>query len=143
MVVALGIIPEAIAFSIVAGVDPQVGLFGSICILIVVALLGGRPAMVSACTAGVALLMGGLVQSHGLPYLLAASILAGVFQILWGYLRLAQQMRLALGVGSGGPGPADHLSPAPPHQAGALHPGGHPGDQWPGGMAAVTHPPRR
>ena len=93
IVVALGIIPEAIAFSIVAGVDPQVGLFGSICILIVVALLGGRPAMVSACTAGVALLMGGLVQSHGLTYLLAASILAGVFQILWGYLRLAQQMR--------------------------------------------------
>ena len=93
LVVALGIIPEAIAFSIVAGVDPQVGLFGSICILIVVALLGGRPGMVSACTAGVALLMGGLMQSHGLSYLLAASILAGVFQILWGYLRLAQQMR--------------------------------------------------
>jgi sulfate permease, SulP family len=92
-VVALGIIPEAIAFSIVAGVDPQVGLFGSICILIVVALLGGRPGMVSACTAGVALLMGGLMQSHGLSYLLAASILAGVFQIIWGYLRLAQQMR--------------------------------------------------
>jgi sulfate permease, SulP family len=93
MVVALGIIPEAIAFSIVAGVDPQVGLFGSICILIVVALLGGRPGMVSACTAGVALLMGGLMQSHGLSYLLAASILAGVFQIIWGYLRLAYQMR--------------------------------------------------
>ncbi len=93
LVVALGIIPEAIAFSIVAGVDPQVGLFGSICILIVVALLGGRPGMVSACTAGVALLMGGLMQSHGLTYLLAASILAGVFQILWGYLRLAHQMR--------------------------------------------------
>ena len=93
LVVALGIIPEAIAFSIVAGVDPQVGLFGSICILIVVALMGGRPGMVSACTAGVALLMGGLVQSHGLTYLLAASILAGVFQILCGYLRLAHQMR--------------------------------------------------
>jgi SulP family sulfate permease len=93
MVVALGIIPEAIAFSIVAGVDPQVGLFGSICILIVVSLLGGRPGMVSACTAGVALLMGGLMQSHGLSYLLAASILAGVFQIIWGYLRLAYQMR--------------------------------------------------
>lgn len=93
LVVALGIIPEAIAFSIVAGVDPQVGLFGSICILIVVSLLGGRPGMVSACTAGVALLMGGLMQAHGLSYLLAASILAGVFQILWGYLRLAQQMR--------------------------------------------------
>ena len=93
LVVALGIIPEAIAFSIVAGVDPQVGLFGSICILIVVALLGGRPGMVSACTAGVALLMGDLMQAHGLSYLLAASILAGVFQILWGYLRLAQQMR--------------------------------------------------
>ena len=93
IVVALGIIPEAIAFSLVAGVDPQVGLFGSICILIVVAPLGGRPGMVSACTAGVALLMGGLVQSHGLSYLLAASILAGIFQIIWGYLRLAQQMR--------------------------------------------------
>lgn len=93
LVVALGIIPEAIAFSIVAGVDPQVGLFGSICILIVVALLGGRPGMVSACTAGVALLMGDLMQSHGLSTLLAACILAGVFQILWGYLRLAQQMR--------------------------------------------------
>jgi len=91
--VALGIIPEAIAFSIVAGVDPQVGLFGSICILIVVALLGGRPGMVSASTAGVALLMGGLMQSHGLTHLLAACILAGVFQIVWGYLRLAQQMR--------------------------------------------------
>jgi SulP family sulfate permease len=93
MVVALGIIPEAIAFSIVTGVEPQVGLFGSICILIVVSLLGCRPGMVSACTAGVALLMGGLMQSHGLSYLLAASILAGVFQIIWGYLRLAQQMR--------------------------------------------------
>ncbi|MEB3172662.1 MAG: SulP family inorganic anion transporter [Cyanobacteriota bacterium] len=93
LVVALGIVPEAIAFSIVAGVDPQVGLFGSICILIVVALLGGRPAMVSACTAGVALLMGGLVASHGISYLLAATILAGVFQIAWGSLRLAQQMR--------------------------------------------------
>ncbi len=93
IVVALGIIPEAIAFSIVAGVDPQVGLFGSICILIVVALLGGRPGMVSACTAGVALLMGGLVQSHGLTHLLAACILAGIFQIIWGLLRLAKQMR--------------------------------------------------
>ncbi|MFT5340556.1 MAG: SulP family sulfate permease, partial [Cyanobium sp.] len=93
VVVALGIIPEAIAFSIVAGVDPQVGLFGSICILIVVSLLGGRPGMVSACTAGVALLMGDLMQTHGLAYLLAASILAGCFQILWGQLRLAEQMR--------------------------------------------------
>jgi SulP family sulfate permease len=92
-VVGLGIVPEAIAFSVVAGVDPKVGLFGSICVLIVTALLGGRPAMVSAATAGVALLMTGLMRSHGLPYLLAASILAGVFQILWGYLRLAQQMR--------------------------------------------------
>lgn len=90
LVVALGIIPEAIAFSILAGVDPQVGLFGSICILIVVALIGGRPGMVSACTAWVALLMGGLVQSHALSYLLAASILAGVFQILLDSLRLAQ-----------------------------------------------------
>jgi sulfate permease, SulP family len=93
VVVALGIIPEAIAFSIVAGVDPQVGLFGSICILVVVALLGGRPGMVSACTAGVALLMGGLMQSHGLSYLLAACILAGIVQIALGYLRLAEQMR--------------------------------------------------
>nr|WP_254969356.1 SulP family inorganic anion transporter [Cyanobium sp. CH-040] len=93
IVVALGVIPEAIAFSIVAGVDPRVALFGSICILIVVAVLGGRPAMVSACTAGTALLMGGLMQAHGLSHLLAACILAGVFQILWGLLRLARQMR--------------------------------------------------
>ncbi|MGB5134852.1 MAG: SulP family inorganic anion transporter [Prochlorococcaceae cyanobacterium] len=93
MVVALGIVPEAIAFSIVAGVDPRVGLFGSICILIVVALLGGRPGMVSASTAGTALLMGGLMQAHGLTHLLAACILAGVFQIIWGLLRLAKQMR--------------------------------------------------
>lgn len=93
VVVALGVVPEAIAFSLVAGVDPKMGLFASVAICCVVAFAGGRPAMISAATAGVALLMGPLVASHGVAYLLAATLLAGLFQILWGYLRLGYQMR--------------------------------------------------
>ena len=93
VVVALGVVPEAIAFSLVAGVDPKVGLFASVAICCVVAFAGGRPAMISAATAGVALLMGPLVAAHGVAYLLAATLLAGLFQILWGYLRLGYQMR--------------------------------------------------
>jgi sulfate permease, SulP family len=93
VVVALGVVPEAIAFSLVAGVDPKMGLFASVAICFVVAFAGGRPAMISAATAGVALLMGPLVAAHGVAYLLAATLLAGLFQILWGYLRLGYQMR--------------------------------------------------
>jgi sulfate permease, SulP family len=93
MVVALALIPEAIAFSIIAGVDPKVGLYASFCIAIVIAFAGGRPAMISAATGAMALVMTGLVRDHGLQYLLAASILAGLLQLLAGALRLGVLMR--------------------------------------------------
>lgn len=88
MVVALALIPEAIAFSIIAGVDPKVGLYASFAIAVIIAIVGGRPGMISAATAATALLMITLVKDHGLEYLLAASILAGVLQIIAGYLNL-------------------------------------------------------
>lgn len=88
IVVALALIPEAIAFSIIAGVDPKVGLYASFTIAVVIAIVGGRPGMISAATAATALLMINLVQDYGLEYLLAAGILAGVLQILAGYLNL-------------------------------------------------------
>ncbi|MFN2380957.1 MAG: SulP family inorganic anion transporter [Guyparkeria sp.] len=93
MVVAMALIPEAIAFSIIAGVDPQVGLYASFAIAVVIAFTGGRPGMISAATAATALLMITLVADHGLEYLLAASILAGVLQIVAGYIRLDRLMR--------------------------------------------------
>jgi hypothetical protein len=76
-VVALALIPEAIAFSLIAGVDPQVGLYASFCIAVVSAIVGGRPGMISAATAATALLMITLVKEHGLQYLLAATLLTG------------------------------------------------------------------
>ncbi len=88
VVVALALIPEAIGFSIIAGVDPRVGLYASIAIAIVVSLLGGRPAMISAATAAVAVLVTPLVRDHGVDYLFAATILMGVVQIVAGLLRL-------------------------------------------------------
>ena len=81
IVVALALIPEAIAFSIIAGVDPKVGLYASFCIAVVIAFVGGRPGMISAATGAMALLMVTLVKEHGLEYLLAATLLTGVFQI--------------------------------------------------------------
>jgi SulP family sulfate permease len=92
-VVALALIPEAIAFSIIAGVDPKVGLYASFCISVVIAFAGGRPGMISAATGAMALLMVGLVKEHGLQYLLAATVLTGVLQILAGALRLGSLMR--------------------------------------------------
>jgi SulP family sulfate permease len=86
LVVALALIPEAIAFSIIAGVDPKVGLYASFSIAVVTAIVGGRPAMISAATAATAVLMVTLVKDHGLQYLLAATVLAGVIQILAGFL---------------------------------------------------------
>ncbi|GAB4298735.1 MAG: SulP family inorganic anion transporter [Methylophaga sp.] len=92
-VVALALIPEAIAFSIIAGVDPKVGLYASFCIAVITAFTGGRPGMISAATGAMALLMVTLVKDHGLEYLLAATLLTGVLQIVAGYLKLGDLMR--------------------------------------------------
>ena len=93
LVVALALIPEAIAFSIIAGVDPKVGLYASFCIAVVIAFAGGRPGMISAATGAMALVMVTLVRDHGLQYLLAATLLTGALQIAAGFFRLAQLMR--------------------------------------------------
>ncbi|WP_152205751.1 SulP family inorganic anion transporter [Marinobacter changyiensis] len=93
IVVALALIPEAIAFSIIAGVDPKVGLYASFCIAVVISIVGGRPGMISAATGAMALLMVTLVREHGLEYLLAATLLTGFLQIIAGYLKLGSLMR--------------------------------------------------
>ena len=92
IVVALALVPEAIAFSIIAGVDPKVGLYASFAIAVIIAIVGGRAGMISAATAATALLMVTLVKEHGLQYLLVATILAGVLQIVAGYLNLHKFM---------------------------------------------------
>ncbi|WP_333670651.1 SulP family inorganic anion transporter [Parvibaculum sp.] len=93
LVVALALIPEAIAFSIIAGVDPKIGLYASFSIAVIVAITGGRPGMISAATAATAVLMVTLVKDHGLQYLLAATVLAGLMQIGAGLLKLGYVMR--------------------------------------------------
>ena len=93
LVVALALIPEAIAFSIIAGVDPKIGLYASFSIAVITAIVGGRPGMISAATAATAVLMVTLVRDHGLQYLLAATVLAGLLQIIAGALRLGNVMR--------------------------------------------------
>jgi SulP family sulfate permease len=93
MVATFALIPEVIAFSAVAGIDPEVGLFASFVIGIVIAIGGGRPAMISGAAGSVALVAAALVHAHGLPYLLAATILAGLFQILFGLLKLDVLLR--------------------------------------------------
>ncbi|MFZ9990190.1 MAG: SulP family inorganic anion transporter, partial [Burkholderiaceae bacterium] len=93
LVVALALIPEAIAFSIIAGVDPKVGLYASFSIATISAFMGGRPAMISAATGAMALVMVTLVKTHGLEYLLAATVLTGVLQVIAGWVRLGQLMR--------------------------------------------------
>lgn len=93
IVVALALIPEAIAFSIIAGVDPMVGLYASFCIAVVISFLGGRPGMISAATGAMALLMVTLVADHGLQYLLAATILTGIIQFLLGVFKLGKVMK--------------------------------------------------
>jgi SulP family sulfate permease len=92
IVVALALIPEAIGFSVIAGVDPKVGLFASFAIAVTSAFVGGRPGMISAATAATAVLMVTLVKEHGLQYLFAATILMGLLQILAGMLKLARVM---------------------------------------------------
>mgnify|MGYP000857316294 CR=1 FL=1 len=93
IVVALALIPEAIAFSLIAGVDPMIGLYASFCIAVVIAFVGGRPGMISAATGATALVMVTLVADHGLQYLLAATILTGVIQIVMGALKLGRLMK--------------------------------------------------
>lgn len=92
-VVALALIPEAIAFSIIAGVDPKVGLYASFCIAVIIAFVGGRSGMISAATGAMALVMVSLVAEHGLEYLLAATILTGILQILAGAFKLGSLLR--------------------------------------------------
>ena len=93
LVVALALIPEAIAFSVIAGVDPRVGLFSAFTMAVTIAFIGGRPAMISAATGAVALVIAPVVASHGIHYLVAAILLAGVFQILLAVLGVAKLMR--------------------------------------------------
>ncbi|MFH9815567.1 SulP family inorganic anion transporter [Streptomyces sp. NPDC017230] len=93
LVVALALIPEAISFSIIAGVDPAIGLFASFTMAVVISVVGGRKAMISAATGAVALVIAPLNQEHGLGYLIAAVILAGVFQVLLGAVGVAKLMR--------------------------------------------------
>ena len=93
LVVGLALIPESIAFSAIAGVDPQVGLYASFCIAVSIAFFGGRTAMISAATGAMALLMVTLVKDHGLQYLLAATVLTGIIQVIAGYFKIAKLMR--------------------------------------------------
>ena len=93
LVVGLALIPEAISFSVIAGVDPKVGLFASCVIAMTIAVVGGRPAMISAATGAMALVIVPLVKDHGAQYLLAAAILAGLLQVLAGVFKLGSLMR--------------------------------------------------
>ncbi|MET1374825.1 SulP family inorganic anion transporter, partial [Staphylococcus aureus] len=93
IVVALALIPEAIAFSIIAGVDLMVGLYASFIIAVVTAVVGGRAAMISGATGAVALLVVPLVKDHGVEYLLAATILMGIIQLILGLLKVGRLMK--------------------------------------------------
>ena len=93
IVVALALIPEAIGFSIIAGVDPRVGLYASFSIAVITALVGGRPGMISAATAAIAVLVLPLIRDHGVEYLFAATILMGIIQVVAGFLRLDMLMQ--------------------------------------------------
>ena len=93
IVVALALIPEAIAFSIIAGVDPMVGLYASFTMAVIIAFAGGRPGMISAATGAMALLMVPLVRDYGLEYLFAATLLTGIIQIFFGVFKVAKLMK--------------------------------------------------
>jgi len=93
IVVALALIPEAIAFSIIAGVDPMVGLYASFCIAVIISFVGGRPGMISAATGSMALLMVPLIREYGLDYLLVATILTGIIQLIFGVFKIAKLMK--------------------------------------------------
>jgi SulP family sulfate permease len=92
-VVALALIPEAIAFSIIAGVDPKVGLYASFTMAVITSFCGGRPGMISAATGAMALLMTHLVADYGLPYLLATTVFTGILQLFWGLIKIGNQIK--------------------------------------------------
>ncbi|QKE76125.1 SulP family inorganic anion transporter (plasmid) [Arthrobacter citreus] len=93
IVVALALIPEAIGFSIIAGVDPMIGLYASFCIAVVISFVGGRPGMISAATGAMALVLAGLVKQHGIEYMLAATILTGIIQLILGLLGIGKLVK--------------------------------------------------
>jgi SulP family sulfate permease len=93
MVVAIALIPEAIGFSILAGVDPMMGLYASFCIALITAFAGGRPGLISAATGAMALVLAGLVHTHGVQYMLAATVLAGVLQMIMGFFKVGNLLR--------------------------------------------------
>jgi SulP family sulfate permease len=93
IVVALALIPEAIGFSIIAGVDPMIGLYASFCIAVIIAFVGGRPGMISAATGAMALVLVNLVAEHGLEYMFAATILTGVIQVVLGFLKIGNLVK--------------------------------------------------
>jgi len=93
IVVALALIPEAIGFSIIAGVNPMIGLYASVCIAVVISFVGGRPGMISAATGAMALVLVGLVRNHGIEYMLAATILTGIIQIILGFLGIGKLVK--------------------------------------------------
>ena len=93
MVVAIALIPEAIGFSILAGVDPMMGLYASFCIALITAFAGGRPGLISAATGAMALVLAGLVHTHGVQYMLAATVLAGILQMILGVFKVGNLLR--------------------------------------------------
>lgn len=93
LVVCMALIPEVIGFTIVAGVDPMIGVYSSFCISVITAIFGGRTAMISAAAGSMALVLAGLVKSHGVQYMLAATILTGIIQVVLGYLKVGKLIK--------------------------------------------------
>lgn len=93
IVVCMALIPEAIGFSIVAGVDPMMGVYASFCISLITSIFGGRPGLISAAAGATALVLAGLVRTHGIEYMLAATILTGIIQVILGYLKIGNLMK--------------------------------------------------
>ena len=92
IVVCMALIPEAIGFSIVAGVDPMVGVYASFCLSLVTSIFGGRPGLISAAAGSTALVLASLVKNYGIEYMFLATILAGILQVILGYLKFGNLM---------------------------------------------------
>jgi SulP family sulfate permease len=92
--VALALVPEAVAFALIAGLSPLTGLYAAVVMALITSVFGGRPGMISGATGAVAVVLVSLVQSHGVEYVFAAVVLAGLIQILFGLLRLGKFIRL-------------------------------------------------